>query len=77
MCDIHPILVWCDQYPGIAESLMSLGSVVEFPTETAVAKERYSAERNDLENERKCGLEGNPERVVGADGSVDYGYVEL
>lgn len=50
---------------------------MEFPANAAVTKERYSAERNEIEDERKGGLEGNPDRGVGADWSVDYGYVEL
>ena len=42
-----------------------------------MAKERYSVERNDVENERKGGLERNPDRIVRADQSVDYGDVEF
>lgn len=56
---------------------MSLGSVMEFPTEAAVTKKGYSAERNDLENERKGSLESDPDRAVGADWSIDYGDFEL
>jgi hypothetical protein len=56
---------------------MSFRSIVEFPANAAVAKERYGAERNELENDRKGGLESYPYRGVGANWSVDYGYVKL
>ena len=42
-----------------------------------MAKERYSVERNDVEDERKGCLERNPKRVIGANKCVDYGYVKF
>lgn len=42
-----------------------------------MAEERYSVKRNDVEDERKDGLERYPDGVVGADYSVDYGDIEF
>ena len=50
---------------------------MEFPTEATVAEERYGVERNDIADDWKGGLERNPERVIGANERVDYGYLKL